>query len=196
MLVVNRDKVPEREPLTVPEIPIVHASTECFTTPTKIIDLMLDYADIQENHIVLEPSAGTGAIAGYMLGNYPSIKLDVLELDYTLQKVLKDKGYNLRGSDFLTFRETYKYDRVLMNPPFKKLQDIDHVLKAYECLAIGGRLVSVMSPGPFSHCQKKAVAFREWFDSLGGEVVDLPQDSFADSGTGVNSKLLIIDKEK
>ncbi len=81
-----------------------------------------------------------------------------------------------------------------MNPPFEHLADVDHVLRAYELLASGGRLVSVMSPGPFFRESKKCVAFRAWIDEAGGEVIDLPDGSFKESGTGVSSKLLVIDK--
>jgi hypothetical protein len=56
-------------------------------------------------------------------------------------------------------------------------------------------MVSIMSPGPFFRQDKKAVEFRNWFDSVGGEVIDLPEDSFKQSGTGTASKLVIIDRE-
>jgi len=195
MEVSQRERIPEKEPVTVPSLVTVHASTECFTTPGPIIDLMIDYADIQDGQLILEPSAGTGAIANYLLKNFPSIELDVIELDCTLRELLKGKGYNLTASDFLKFETKQGYDRILMNPPFRKLQDIDHVLKAYKCLKPGGRLVSIMGAGAFFNSQHKAKDFRGWFDKLGAEVQDLPPDSFKNSGTNVNSKLIIIDKE-
>ena len=195
MVVTDRERAPEREPVTVPKLVTVSASTECFTTPGPVIDLMLEYADIEDGHSILEPSAGTGAICSVLSARHPAAKLDVVELNLTLRELLKDSGYNLTGSDFLEFEGIGQYDRILMNPPFKKLQDIDHVLKAFDCLKPGGRLVSIMSPWPFFHSQKKAVAFREWFDELGGEVQDLPEESFKNSGTSVNSKILILDKE-
>ena len=82
-----------------------------------------------------------------------------------------------------------------MNPPFKKLADIDHVKKAYECLKPGGRLVSIMGAGAFFNSQNKAKDFRSWLDDQGGEFYDLPEDSFKNSGTGVNAKIIILDKE-
>lgn len=30
--------------------------------------------------------------------------------------------------------ESEKYDRIIMNPPFENLQDVDHVMKAYDNL--------------------------------------------------------------
>lgn len=197
IVVTKRKEIPDPEPLTVPELVTVDVSTECFTTPGPVIDLMIDHADIQDSQLILEPSAGTGAIADYLLRNFPSVDLDVIELNLTLQEILKRKEHNLMGSDFLEFETEQGYDRILMNPPFKKLQDIDHVLKAYECLKPGGRLVSIMSPGPFFHSRLKACKFREWFNKeVGGEVYDLPENSFEDSGTGVNAKLVIVDRER
>jgi len=196
MVVTSREDLPEPEPLTIPKLVTVDASTECFTTPGPVIDLMMDYAGIEDSHRLLEPSAGTGAIANYLLENYPSAELDVIELNLTLQEVLKDNQHNLVASNFLEFETKQGYDRVLMNPPFRKLQDIDHVLKAYECLKPGGRLVSIMGAGAFFNSQKKAVKFRDWIDEMGGEFYDLPENSFEGSGTGVNSKIVIIDKEE
>lgn len=195
MIVTRRARVPEREPLTVPKAVTVDASTECFTTPGPVIELMIDYADIEDGQLILEPSAGTGAIASYLLKNYPSVELDVIELNLTLREILKGNHHNLVASNFLEFETKQGYDRVLMNPPFRKLQDIDHVLKAYECLKPGGRLVSIMGAGAFFNSQKKAVKFRDWLYEIGGEFYDLPENSFEGSGTGVNSKIVIIDNE-
>lgn len=60
MVVNTREELPEKEPLAVPKLVTVHASTECFTTPGPVIDLMIDYADIQDGQHILEPSAGIG----------------------------------------------------------------------------------------------------------------------------------------
>jgi len=195
MAVTKRERVPEREPFSVPIPPTVHASTECFTTPGPVIDLMIEHADIEDGHALLEPSAGTGAIADRLKENCLTSRFDVFELDSNLREFLKAKGYKLRGSNFLEFEAKPEYDRILMNPPFRKLQDIDHVRKAYDCLKPGGRLVGIMGAGAFFNYQKKAAAFREWFDDLEGEVYDLPENSFKDSGTGVNAKIIILDKE-
>ena len=101
MIVPDREEVPEREPLTVPKLVSVDKSTECFVTPGPVIDLMLDYAGIEDGQSLLEPSAGTGAIANILRTEFPSSPLDVFELHYTLREVLKEQGYNLTGSNSL-----------------------------------------------------------------------------------------------
>ena len=100
----------------------------------------------------------------------------------------------IRG-DFLEIT-TQPFDRIVMNPPFEKLADIDHVLKAYDCLKNGGRLVSIMSPGPFFRSDRKCQAFQAWINDVGAEVTDLEPGTFKASGTGVNAKLVVIDKEE
>jgi len=194
MMIPKREGVPKQGPLVVPDPLVVHASTECFTTPPPIVLLMVEYADIEDGHKLLEPSAGTGAIAQYLRTQFPTSPLDVFELDPSLQEFLKGKGYNLKGSDFLESGDIGPYDRILMNPPFRKLADIDHVRKAYSSLGSGGRLVAIMGAGAFFNSRNKAKDFRAWVDDLGGEFYDLPADSFKDSGTGVNAKIIILDK--
>jgi len=179
----------------------VVVAPQLFPTPEPLIKRMVDYAQIGDMQSVLEPSAGTGAIVDYIRYRFPLLELlGVYEINPGLQTILRDKGYCIIGGDFLESRGyrggPVKWDRIVMNPPFAKLQDIDHVLTAYELLDKGGRLVSIMSPAPFFRSVKKAQEFRQWFEDLGGEVIDLPPDSFKQSGTGVNSKLIILDKEE
>ena len=164
-----------------------------FPTPDAVIDLMLDYADIGPADVILEPSAGDGAI----LGRLPEDNLTVAyEINPRLCEILKLRGYDASPVDFMeTTAGDWKADKILMNPPFEKLQDIDHVLHAFTKLRQGGRLVAVMSPGPFFRDTAKCDEFRDFVETFGGEVIDLPEGSFKQSGTGVSSKLLIIDKE-
>ncbi|MBT3196238.1 MAG: PLxRFG domain-containing protein [Gammaproteobacteria bacterium] len=100
------------------------------------------------------------------------------------------------------FNEDGKYDpikaigyhRIVMNPPFEKGQDIEHVRHAHSLLKPGGRVVAIMSEGPFFRKDKKAIAFREWLEDLGGTSEQLPEGSFKESNTGVNTRLVVIDK--
>jgi 16S rRNA G1207 methylase RsmC len=85
------------------------------------------------------------------------------------------------------------YDRILMNPPFSKQQDIDHVLHAWKFLKPGGRLVAIMSGGTDYRTNKKAVAFQNLVAEH-GHIEPLPEGSFEESGTGVNTVLVVLDK--
>lgn len=165
-----------------------------FPTPEPVIALMLRYAELERGHIVLEPSAGSGAIMDAVKGLCHAV--EGLEINHTLADILKRKGHTVAQADFMDWRYLdQNYDRVLMNPPFERLQDIDHVIRAFSlALKPGGRLVSVMSAGAFFNTNGKAQGFRHWTGELGATVVDLPEGSFKESGTGVASKLIVIDK--
>ncbi|MDG4721142.1 LPD38 domain-containing protein [Thalassospira aquimaris] len=163
-----------------------------FPTPRKLVERMIDEASIEDGMTVLEPSAGKGSIADNIREITSSV--DVVEPVSSLRDILEAKGHNIVASDFLDF--TGKYDRILMNPPFEKRQDVEHVRHAYEQLAPGGRMVAIMSEGPFFGSDKKAVEFREWLESVGGVSEKNPDGSFKDSdrSTGVATRMVTIDK--
>ncbi len=165
-----------------------------FPTPKNIVEKMLDEADIKKGETVLEPSAGKGNIADEIRTRYPDNALEVAEINGSLAELLKEKGHNVVGNDFLATNK--KYDKIIMNPPFEKLQDIDHVKHAYDMLNPGGRLVAIMSESPFFNSAKKAEAFRTWLEDVGGISEKLPENSFKSSerSTGVNTRLIVIDK--
>ena len=90
------------------------------------------------------------------------------------------------------------YDRIIMNPPFSKGRDIQHVRHAYELLRPGGRLVAIMGEGAFFHGNKAAEDFRTWLDDLGATSERLPDGSFMDPSLPVNTsvaaRMVVIDK--
>lgn len=90
------------------------------------------------------------------------------------------------------------YDRIVMNPPFSKGRDIQHVQHAYSLLKPGGRLVAIMGEGAFFQSNKAAENFRAWLDGLGATSERLPEGSFMDPAlpvnNGVNARMVVIDK--
>ncbi|MHB8122580.1 MAG: methyltransferase [Desulfuromonadaceae bacterium] len=170
-----------------------------FPTPRAVVEGMLENADIEPGMSVLEPSAGKGNIADIIRENEPGAKLDVIEIQKTLRDVLEAKGHKvLQDNDFLEYSPENKYDRIIMNPPFEQGQGMEHIKHAYELLKPGGRLVSIMSEGPFFRGDKKATAFREWLEELSGTSEKLPEKSFtgkdADRQTGVAARMVVIEK--
>lgn len=164
-----------------------------FPTPRAVIDEIFAHADLCDGLDVLEPEGGSGAILDAVRGAYPACRLTTYERHSSLREILALKGYDLAGSDFLEAEEAAHFDRVLMNPPFENGQDMEHVMKAARMLKDGGRLVAIMSPGPFYRSDKKAQAFREWFEAVGGEKYDLPANSFKESGTGTATVLIVLE---
>ena len=172
-----------------------------FPTPPAVVDEMiaLSVGPSPSPIRVLEPSAGEGAIVDALARHgLDQSLIDVIELHPRRRAILESKGYNVVGKDFMDFEPQPIYDCVLMNPPFEKQQDIDHVQRAFQCLKPGGRLVAIMSPSPFFTENSKAVAFRKWLDYLYPCVdwSELPAGTFKESGTMVQSRLIVIDRPR
>jgi hypothetical protein len=167
-----------------------------FPTPRAVIDEMVGIAGIEPGMKVLEPSAGKGDIAEAM--QEAGAEVDAIELSSRLRDILTAKGVNVIDNDFTGVEPEPKYDAVVMNPPFENGQDIEHVEHAYKFLKPGGKLVAIMSAGPFYRQDKQATAFREWLDSVGGSHEAMPEGSFAGSDafrqTGVRTEMVTITK--
>jgi len=167
-----------------------------FPTQPAVIDKMLSKVHIDASSQVLEPSAGAGHIADRL--KELTQHVTVCEVSWTLREILKLKGYQPHD-DFMEFNQmpilpNMGYDAIIMNPPFEKGQDADHIRHAYELLADGGTLVSIAGEGIFNRSDKKAESFREWLDEVGGYSENLPENSFKMSGTGVHTRMVTITK--
>ena len=165
-----------------------------FPTPRALVDRMLDDADIEPGMSVLEPSAGKGNIAD--AAKERGADVTTIEPNGTLRDILQAKGHKDAGRDFL--EHSGQYDRVIMNPPFEAGQDMQHVQHAYEQLKPGGKLVAIMSEGPFFRDDAKAKGFRSWLEQHDGVSEKLPDGSFAgkdaERSTGVATRLVTITK--
>ena len=159
-------------------------------TPPEVVERMVELADIDSRSRVLEPSAGIGNIADKV--REVTDDVDVIEQMSNFRELLKLKGYRLIGCDFLEFSGDAEYDAVIMNPPFSNNQDIDHVLRAYECVKDGGVLVSITSPHWTFANDKKSKGFREWIDTQDYFTEHLRGGTF--EATGVASEIIVIRK--
>lgn len=155
---------------------------------------------------ILEPSAGSGNLAFAIAepfkwhGRYDEPEktlrhiVDAVEIQPTLAKILRANPMlnSVTTTDFLQMKPTpHKlYDGILMNPPFDRERDIDHVTHAMKFLKPDGWLVSIMSAGVEFRETRKAGAFRKLISDKKGWIVDLPAGSFADVGTNVNTVLV------
>lgn len=182
------------EALEAGEVVDVKKTFEFFETPQAVANMIVARAEINTGMKVLEPSAGHGSIADVVRAMCDDCRIDVIEILPSNRAVLKEKGYKLVGKDFLKYRRKKPlYDRIVMNPPFSRQQDIDHVLHAWKFLSEGGRLVAVMSAGTDFRNNKKALAFQELVETH-GFIEALPAESFKESGTSVNTILAVLDK--
>lgn len=167
-----------------------------FATPDEVINLMITKASLEKTDVVLEPSAGQGAIVDRILPLCKEVHL--CELMPENRQILEKKGYTVMGGDFLALNdninENIKYNKIIANPPFSKNQDIDHVRKMYAMLKKGGRLVSIMSTSWMIGTQKKQEEFKIWLREIGASFEVIDEGAFKKSGTNVKTAMVTIDK--
>lgn len=166
-----------------------------FPTPAETAQAMVEAAGVEEGMSVLEPSAGMGHIAEQIRA--AGIEPEVVEFAADRRELLGAKGFNVVGEDFMDLVNA-EYDRIIMNPPFSERRDAEHVRHAYTLLKPGGRLVAIVGEGVFYGQDKKAQAFREWLESVGGTSEKLAEGTFMDPSlpvnTATNARMVVIDK--
>lgn len=158
-----------------------------FPTPEKLVKEILKDVELNPEWTCLEPSAGIGNIAKFL----PNC--DCIELNPNNRQYLLDNGYNLIHDDFMTFEPNKTYNAIVMNPPFEKHQDVRHVTKA---IGIATDLVvAIISLSPMWRTDNESKEFRNLVSSLGGTITPLPESSFKESGTNVNTALVVVKKK-
>ena len=166
-----------------------------FPTPRAVAEIVCDMAELKQSSRVLEPSAGKGDLADAIFERSKTVYC--YEINKKMCRDLDEKPYTLLACcDFLVVKPTEQqpFDRVVMNPPFSRQQDIDHICHAYEFLKSGGILVSLISLAPFFRMNEKSVKFREWLEEHNAETIDVPAGAFKESGTMIPTKIVKIKK--
>jgi hypothetical protein len=190
-----------------------------FPTPDAVADRVIRVAPLYRGPdepalTVLEPSAGTGNLARRCatfvrhewgdkakerVSRSLAHQVDCVEIQPDLADSLRAEGIyrKVYGCDFLSLspETTGLYDRVVMNPPFDRERDIDHVMHALGFLKPNGCLVAIMSAGTEFRETRKSIAFRGLMKSMGARFDDLPTGSFASVGTYCNTIVLKVWKD-
>lgn len=187
----------QRERIRDMEADLIGAKIDGFwPTPAPVIARMLELADIRPGDKVLEPSAGNGAILDALRdAGVERSRVWGLEIVPQLLAICREKGHRAEGLDFLQC--SAKYDRIVMNPPFERGQDAEHIMHAHSLLRPGGRLVSVVCESCFFRTEEKYARLRTFLAKT-AFVETLPAGSFDTPGafrrTGVSARLVAIDK--
>ncbi len=108
-------------------------------TPLPLAQELVDLAYIQDGHRVLEPSAGTGAIATILPADAVCVEISAVHA-----VILKARGHEVINGDFLAYKPELPFDRIVMNPPFSDGRALAHVKHAASMLAQNGRLVAIL----------------------------------------------------
>ena len=169
-----------------------------FPTPEPLAQELIKIASIKPGHTILEPSAGTGNLIDAVRGVHSDVSVSFCELNCFLLDILRAKyegvsGVHFLGRDCLELNtDSTSYDRIVMNPPFERGQDIEHVLYTFDFLKPGGILAAIVSAGVLTRSDKKTLRFREFLESRKATVHDVAAGSFKSSGTGTQTKILCI----
>lgn len=159
---------------------------QAFFTPESLAARMA-YMSYVKGFRVLEPSAGCGNIAD-ACKIFSADHIDCIEINPEFCEELVKKGYPVIEADFLTVAPSAKYDRVVMNPPFTKNQDVNHVAHALKFLKSDGILTAIMSP----NTSRKA--FQELVKPFRHEITPVDAGEFKESGTSIATIILQIFK--
>ncbi len=163
-----------------------------FPTPPAVVERVFErFAHDLRGKRVLEPSAGEGALA-IAAAKYGA-RVDCVELDQERAAKLNRAGFWVHCGDFLQTALAPIYDVVIMNPPFDRGRDVDHVWHAWQTVKPGGWLTAIMSAGTEFRSDAKTTAFREAMNANRAQWLDLPAGSFAPA-TYVNTLLLVVQK--
>jgi predicted RNA methylase len=170
-----------------------------FPTPVGLAKELVELADVRAGNLVLEPSAGTGRIVHALRAagahDVVAIERDALRRDALLgdcRLVVPEHD------DFLVYPRlrcevAMRFDRVVMNPPFRRVglgDHVDHVRHAFGLLAAHGVLVAVLPSSVTFRQDRRHAEFRDWIARGGGVVEALPDGSFRESGTDVRAVTL------
>ena len=175
-----------------------------FSTPLTFAALVLRAAAIRKGETVLEPSAGTGALAAFAARAGATLLLN--DIDPFRQRLLRAVfGGEVTGHDGEHIDDLLQTpvlpDVVVMNPPFASSVDrsrdrhiaAKHLIAAAKRLAPGGRLVAIMPPG-FTPERDAA----HWSRACGlltpRLALTMPGQVYRKLGTSVETQLMVFDK--
>ena len=161
-------------------------------TPKETASQMIEFANIDNNSRVLEPSAGIGNIADQIKAITEYV--DIIEWNSSFAELLRLKNHNVIGNDLLEYQKYNYYDAIIMNPPFTNNQDIKHLQHAYKLLKTGGKLISLTSEHWTFANDKESQNFREWLEEKTYDTISLECGTF--EMTNVKTRIIILNKEE
>ncbi|MGM9465415.1 hypothetical protein [Streptomyces murinus] len=169
---------------------ITEADRGYFSTPAPVVGQLLELAELTPGCEVLEPSAGRGAIAE--LAAARGAVVDCIELDADRADHIRSGGYARRvtTADFLSVPVRRRYQRAIMNPPFSKRQDIQHVERALRFVQPGGLVVAVMIESLSFRTDRVTKDFLARVREARGTITELPDNAFP--GRRVRTAIVVI----
>lgn len=170
-----------------------------YATPEPAARLAIQGLHLGAESRVLEPSAGEGGLATVILQTGATVT--AVEVDAGRHAVLErlartSRRLSVIRANFLRLPQRPDFTHVVQNPPFYGTHWMDHVVHAYGFLAPGGVLVAILPATAEVGESKRHEEFRAWAkqraESSWRLFSDLPPESFAPSGTRVQTVTLTL----
>lgn len=173
-----------------------------FETPREVAERLVAAADVRDGDLVLEPSAGKGAILHALPRRLlvTTVEIDPRH-DADLLRVCERFGSaSVNCVDFLDdepmvpWSHPGGYHAIVMNPPFSGGRWARHVLHAFPLLRPGGRLAAVV-PASVDYAMDANARQVRALAVARGAIERLPDGSFSEVGTMVSTRLLTLTAE-
>lgn len=173
-------------------IKMIDKENQFYPTPLDLAEKLTNKCELKSGLSILDPSAGKGDLLIPIQERYKYSIMDyfVIEKDYNLQNILKGKKFILLDDDFLTFNTNYKFDLIIMNPPFKNGEK--HLLKAIDLQKNGGQLACILNANtlknPYSNDRKYLLQLLEEYNAD----IEYIENAFVDSENKTNVEVALI----
>jgi len=194
------DAVPKESDNLGPKPGLPAKDLAFYSTPDAVVGRLLGNLHLPKGARVLEPSAGTGDIVRPLMAL--GYRVDAIEIDPGRVSALRHhRGLTVYAGNFLQMPARSEYDAVVMNPPFSGVHWIQHVVHAFDWLAPNGVLLAILPVTAEIGDSAKHKAFRKWAkERYAGHgslyFTSLPPESFASSGTRINTVILELHKPR
>lgn len=178
-----------------------------FPTPKSVAKRVAELSELNKiclaegRPFVLEPSAGTGSLLEALPSHVKRyMRCYVVEPDEDNASFLMSLGYPVDEMTFEQFYKEHKKEKkeithVVMNPPFSKQRDINHIKMAYDLLVHGGILVAIIPENRLYYKDKDSVEFVKWLKDHNAYTEDVEYGAFRDSGTTIDTVIVKVIKE-
>lgn len=163
---------------------------QAFFTPSELAAHVASIADVRGCD-VLDPEAGRGALLNACLAA-GAARVYAVELNKEYAQDIEGAAGVYSGYDFLQLTELWGgrlFNRIVMNPPFMKNQDIAHVKHALRFLAPNGILTAIMLN---NQTRKGFVDLNVEYEP---EIEEIERGAFKESGTDVATIIVTIAKD-
>lgn len=163
---------------------------QAFYTPPDLASRVVALADVK-GRSVLDPSCGDGALLLEALkqgaAKVTGIDINPKAVAATTSGFALLPGHQSSSSlvleaDFLVLKNRVGFERVVMNPPFTRGADLEHVRHAFQTFLVpGGKLVAIMTP-------RGADTFAR---EIKAGIIPVPAGEFRSSGTDIATAIVV-----